>query len=58
MILQAFEYEKSKNEPNKLQEFFDSTKGLLLLLFNVITGNHKMYQHTFNFNLSELLKTT
>ncbi|KAK2167872.1 hypothetical protein LSH36_23g10027 [Paralvinella palmiformis] len=23
----AFEYEKSKNEPNKLQEFFDSTKG-------------------------------
>ena len=27
MILQAFEYEKRENAPNKLQEFFTATEG-------------------------------
>lgn len=27
MILQAFEYEKRENKPNKLQEFFTATEG-------------------------------
>lgn len=28
MILQAHEYEELSNSPGKLQEFFDSTKGI------------------------------
>lgn len=33
MILQAFEYEKERNQPNCLQDFFNNTEGNHLAYF-------------------------
>ena len=32
MIFQAYEYEQLENKPGSLQEFFDTTKGNLIII--------------------------
>ena len=49
MIMQAFEYEKRDKTPNKLQEFFDSTKGKINHPF-VQSLVQEIYQQRDEFN--------